>query len=109
MHTGFGTTTHNSRYVVTPIIGLANVRVLLVDFSFTHSFDSSFKASLMGCITPFIVVLLGPFRLCLPAIIFRSIKVKKAILKSTDTISSSEYNILDFIKGFKPFAFAFSL
>ena len=47
------------------------------------SFDRSFKASDMGWRYPAIETFLGPFRKCMRAMIFRSIKVKNTILRST--------------------------
>jgi len=56
---------------------------LLDVFIFIHSLVSNFTASLIGCNAPFIVALLGPFRLWLIAINFRSARVKKATTDNT--------------------------
>jgi len=77
-------------------------------FIFIHSLVSSFIASLIGCKTPFMFALLGPFRLWLIAIILRSARVKKATVAMTIAVSIIVSVIL-FKKGFRPFAFALDL
>lgn len=55
-------------------------------------FVNSFKASAMGCGNPCRVTLLGPLRVCLYPKIFRSRRVKKAILARAKMIV---YIVLD--------------
>lgn len=59
----FGTMAHIIVYEASPIQGL-NMKIILFDvLTFFHSFVTNFSASLIGCIIPFNMALLGPFRL----------------------------------------------
>lgn len=78
------------------IVGPRKYMTIFILENFGNSLVSSFTASVIGWEIPASITLLGPFRQCMSPITFRSMRVKKATLRSTPimAVRKSRQNIL---------------
>lgn len=93
-----GKVDHITRDIKIFIIGDSRYNIKL-DFRFRlSSFLISLIASAIGCKIPIMNTLLGPFRFWIYLIIFRSIRVKNAILTIIEIIKTRIFKYLIIIK-----------